>query len=88
MHIFGTSIRQTADTFLHAGYLSASPGPPDVAGTYPLFQDTADTGYAASLDTALRLADSELAQQAATAAPGFLAGLGPMGPLATAPGAG
>ncbi len=80
MKIFGTSIHEAADAFLHAGYISAYPGPPDVAGSYPMFQDTADTGYAASLDAALRLADGELAEHAATAGGGLLASLGPMGP--------
>ena len=54
MQIFANSIQETADTFLHAGYISAQPS--SMALEYPTLQDTADTGFAVTVEEAFRLA--------------------------------
>jgi hypothetical protein len=65
MHLFASSVSQAAETFLHAGYISAQP--PAMAMEYPMLQDTADTGYAVTLENALQLSETA-SQQAAIAA--------------------
>lgn len=69
MQIFAGSVRQAADTFLHAGYISAQPS--SMALEYPPLLDTTDTGYAVSLDAAFRLSETAGADAAMT---GWLAG--------------
>jgi len=65
MHLFASSVKQAAETFLHAGYISAQP--PAMAMEYPMLQDTANTGYAVTLESALQLSETA-SQQAAIAA--------------------
>ena len=65
MHVFASSVQQAADTFLHAGYISAQP--PAMAMEYPTLLDTANTGYAVSIEQAFQLAESGGAESAMTA---------------------
>jgi len=73
MQVFASSVREVADTFLHAGYISAQP--PAMAMEYPMFTDTAETGYAVTLNEAFSLADTA-SQEAAIAVPGLVESLG------------
>ncbi len=70
MKIFGASLTDAADTYLHAGYISAAPQPTDILGEYPTLWDTANTGYAVSVESALRLADSSAGEAMTVAAAG------------------
>jgi len=65
MRVFATSVQQAADTFLHAGYISAQP--PAMAMEYPTLTDTTHTGYAVSVEQAFRLADTAGAESAMSA---------------------
>lgn len=80
MKIFATSLTEAADTFLHAGYISAAPSPTDILGEYPTLWDTANTGYAVSLETALQLADTT-GGEAMTVATAGGPGIGPWAAL-------
>jgi len=82
MNIFGASIHQAADTFLHAGYISASPHEPDVGNSYPMFQDLTDTGLTASLNEALQVAEPETADAAMVWGAGLTESLAGIGPVA------
>lgn len=77
MQIFGQSLTNLADLYLHAGYCSSPPAPNQFAQVYPSLWDTSDTGYAVSLDEAFRLAD--VADTAATGGINALAVAGPLG---------
>jgi hypothetical protein len=68
MQLFGQSLKNLADAYLHAGYCSAPPAPLEFAKGYPTLLDQTDTGYAVALDEAFRLAD--VGDAAATAATG------------------
>lgn len=74
MQLFASSVTQAAETFLHAGYISAQP--PAMAMEYPMLQDTADTGYAVTLEGALRLSEAASQQAAVTAGPVWFETLG------------
>ncbi len=74
MQIFAGSVRQAADTFLHAGYISAQPS--SMAMEYPPFQDTTDTGFAVSVDAAFRLSETAGADAAMSGWLGLGGGLG------------
>lgn len=88
MKIFATSLTEAADTYLHAGYISAAPQPTDILGEYPTLWDTANTGYATSVETALRLADTAGGESAMTVATAGASGLGPWAALLGVAGAG
>ncbi len=75
MQIFAGSVREAADSFLHAGYISAQPS--SMALEYPTLVDTTDTGYAVSLDAAFRLSETAGADAAMTGWLGGLAGAWP-----------
>ncbi len=80
MKIFSTSIESAADAFLHAGYVSAAPSPTDIYGEYNTLWATGDTGYATSLDGALTLADTAVADSAMTGWASFGVGLAEAAP--------
>ncbi len=77
MKILAASLTEAADTFLHAGYISAAPSPVDVVGEYPMIWDTTNTGYATSVEAAFRLADTAGGDAAMSAATAGAAGVGP-----------
>jgi hypothetical protein len=77
MQVFASSIREVADTFLHAGYISAQP--PAMVMEYPMMADTSQTGYAVTLREAFQLAEPAT-EQAAMVAPGLTETLAAAGP--------
>lgn len=78
MKIFAASATEVADTFLHAGYISAQPSAQVME--YPTLANTADTGTAVSLDEAFRLADQATAEAAMGVFPGMVESLGAAAP--------
>ena len=78
MKIFAASATDAADTFLHAGYISAQPSAQILE--YPTLADTANTGTAMSLDEAFRLAEPSTAEAAMGVFPGMVESLGAAAP--------
>ncbi len=78
MKILATSVRQLADDYLHAGYVSASPSAQIM--DYPPLRDTADTGTATTMESAFALADTTTADSAITLLPGLFEGMGQAAP--------
>jgi hypothetical protein len=74
MKIFAASATEAADTFLHAGYISAQPSAQILE--YPTLADTADTGTAMSLEEAFRLAAPATNEAAVGLVPGLVETLG------------
>ena len=87
MQIFGQSLRNLADAYLHAGYCSAPPAPNEFVQGYPTLHSASDTGYAVSLDEAFRLVDTADAAAAIGGGPDVAAVVGSMGIAAVLAGA-
>lgn len=81
MKIFAQSATNLADTFLHAGYVSATPS--GVALQYPTLHDPELTGHAVSFSEAFSLTTTTVPMEEAVTS-GWLEVLGNSGPAAPA----
>jgi len=84
MHVFATSLQQTAERFLHAGYISASAT--GAVLDYPMLLDPEATGYAVSLEQAFATTSVEEATDASMTLAEVLWAAGPPALLAAVAG--